>query len=160
MGHICNKNIFARFIETNCRHLLEANIWSCPAVSRSWFEAVFYNMIPNLAQPVLAMSKWVVLQCNWSILEKYENAWAFTYHPRFPNCTVLFRKSPFSCYGLRDTHKIKVVGQTVWLWECLQTDTHTHTQKDGSDSITSTVDAGGNKKLLGLDGIIDIDVQI
>ncbi len=32
-----------------------------------------------------------------------ENAWAFTYLPRFPNCTVLLPQSPFLCYGLRST---------------------------------------------------------
>ncbi len=29
------------------------------------------------------------------ILRLNENAWAFTYHPRFPNYTVLLPKSPF-----------------------------------------------------------------
>ncbi len=66
--------------------------------------------------------------------------------PLFPHCTVLLTKSPSFCYGLRDTHKwsrptpkpkFKVMGQTVWLWEC----GHTHS----FDSVTSTADAGGKK---------------
>ncbi len=40
-----------------------------------------------------------------SLLSHNENAWAFTYLPCFPNCTVLLPKSPFLCYGSRDTHK-------------------------------------------------------
>ena len=76
-------------------------------------------------------------------LSDNENAWALMYLPRVPNWTVLLPKSPYLCYRLRDKHKfIKVVGQTVWPWECWQTHTHTH----GSDSMTSTTDAGGNNK--------------
>ncbi len=43
----------------------------------------------------------------------------------------------------------KPLPKTVQLWECWITDTHTHTHAhthtDGTDSITSTADAGGNK---------------
>ncbi len=93
-----------------------------------------------------------------------KNAWAFTYLPRFPNCTDLLPKSPFLLWIERHTNslcdvltsyrdltwhhdhddlwpttltyslakvmvnphtKIKVIGQTVRLWECWHTDTHT-----------------------------------
>ena len=41
--------------------------------------------------------------------------------------------------------KIKVIGQMVRPWECSQMDAQMERQKDESDSITSTTDAGGNK---------------
>ncbi len=44
-------------------------------------------------------------------------------------------KAPFLLRTERRT------GQMVWPWECSQTDRQTH----GSDSMTSTADAGGNK---------------
>ncbi len=39
------------------------------------------------------------------------------------------------------------VAQTVQAWERWQTDTHTHTQTDGTDFIPSTANAGGKNKM-------------
>ncbi len=47
--------------------------------------------------------------------------------PTFPKLYRPFAQKSLFCYGLRDAHKFR------------QTDTHTH----GSDSMTSTADAGG-----------------
>ncbi len=56
-------------------------------------------------------------------------------------------KVPFLLWIERPTK----IGQMVRPWECWHTHTHTETErrKDGSDSMTSTADAGGNNKTSG-----------
>ena len=95
----------------------------------------------------LSTFRWCTMQCRqsrWAFSHRIwnENAWAFMYLPRFPNCTVLLSclpKSPFfvmdwkahtnslcGMIGHNDfTWEIKVIGQTVRPWECWHTDTHT-----------------------------------